>query len=77
MHDYNLISKHHIPPIQTRKVLHDFLPTWVTDHMPICLHLDLPTSLTSTPKTCSQSFSPRTLYHSKRLEDVETKEAFA
>ena len=43
---------------------------------PIYLHLDLPTSLTSTLKPFSQSSPPRTLYHSKRRKDKETKEAF-
>ena len=52
------------------------LPACVTDHMPIHLHLDLPTSPTSTLTTYSQSSPPRTLYHSKRLKDKDTKEAF-
>jgi len=74
--DYNLIAKHHVPLIQTCEVLRDSLPTCVTDHMPIHLHLDLPTSPTSTLKPSSQSTPLRTLYHSKRLKDKETKEAF-
>jgi len=36
----------------------------------------LVTSPTSTPKTHSQPPPPRPLYHSKRLKDPETKEAF-
>ena len=52
------------------------LPACVTDHMPIHLHLDLPTTPTPTLKPTSQSSPPRTLYHSKRLKDKDTKEAF-
>jgi len=63
--------------IQKCEVLTDSLPTCITDHMPILLHLDLPTSPSPTPKPPSQSSPPRTLYHSKRLKDTETKEAFA
>ena len=44
--DYNLIAKHHVPLIQKCEVLRDSLPACVTDHMPIHLHLDLPTSPT-------------------------------
>jgi len=46
--------------------------------MPIHLHLDLPTSPTSTLKPYSQSSPPRTLYHSEHLKDSasETKQAF-
>jgi len=44
--------------------------------MPIHLHLDLPTTPTPTLKHISQSSPPRTLYHSKRLKDKDTKEAF-
>jgi len=44
--------------------------------MPIQLHLDLPTSPTLTLKPSSQSSPPRTLYHSKRPKDQDTKEAF-
>jgi len=41
--------------------------------MPIHLHLDL---TTPTLKHISQSSPPRTLYHSKRLKDKDTKEVF-
>jgi len=75
--DYNLIAKHHVPLIQKCEVLRDSLPACVTDHMPIHLHLDLPTSPTPTLKPSSQSSPPRTLYHSKRLKDKDTREAFA
>jgi len=44
--------------------------------MPIHLHLDLPTTPTATVKPTSQSSPQRTLYHSKRLKDKDTKEAF-
>jgi len=44
--------------------------------MPIHLHLDLPTSPTPTLKPSSQSSPSRTLYHSKRFKDKDTKEAF-
>ena len=74
--DYNLIAKHHVPLIQKCEVLRDSLPAGVTDHMPIHLHLDLPTTPTPTLKPTSQSSPPRTLYHSKRLKDKDTKEAF-
>jgi len=74
--DYNLIAKHHVPLIQKCEVLRDSLPACVTDHMPIHLHLDLPTLPTPTLKPSSQSSPPRTLYHSKRLKDKDTKEAF-
>ena len=74
--DYNLIAKHHVPLIQKCEVLRDSLPAGVTDHMPIHLHLDLPTTPTPALKPTSQSSPPRTLYHSKRLKDKDTKEAF-
>ena len=76
--DYNLIAKHHVRLIQKCEVLcnSQALPACVSDHIPIHLHLDLPTSPTCTLKTSSQSSPPRTLYHSKRLKDKETKEAF-
>jgi len=74
--DYDLIAKHHVPLIQKCEVLRDSLPSCVTDHIPIHLHLDLPTSPTPTLKPSSQSSPPRTRYHSKRLKDKDTKEAF-
>jgi len=74
--DYNLIAKHDVPLIQKCEVLCDSLPTCVTDHIPVHLHLDLPTSPTPTLKPSSQSSPPRNLYHSKRLKDKDTKEAF-
>jgi len=46
--------------------------TCITDHMPIYLHLDLPTTPTPTLKSTSQLSPPRT----KRLKDKDTKEAF-
>jgi len=73
---YNLIAKHNVPLIQKCEVLCDSLPACVIDHMPIHLHLDLPTSPTSTLKPSSQSSPPRTLYHSKHLKDKDTKKAF-
>jgi len=74
--DYNLITKQYVPLIQKCEVLRDSLPAVVTDHMPIHLHLDLPTSPTPTLKPSSQSSPPRTMYHSKHLKDKDTKEAF-
>jgi len=59
--DYNLIAKHHVPLIQKCEVLRDSLPAGVTDHMPIHLHLALPTSPTPPLKPSSQSSPPRTL----------------
>jgi len=66
---HNLMAKYHVPLIQTCEVLRDFLPTCVSDHhdMPMHIHLDLPTSPTSALKPSSQSSPPHTLYHSKRL----------
>jgi len=74
--DYNLIAKHHVTLIQKCEVLRDSLPAGVTDHMPIHLHLALPTSPTPPLKPSSHSSPPRTLYHSKRLKDKETKDSF-
>ena len=48
----------------------------VTDHMPIYLHLDLPTSSNPVPPLPSHSSPVRTLYHFKRLKDQQTKDAY-
>jgi len=44
--------------------------------MPIHLHLDLPTSSNPAPPLPPQTSPARTLYHSKRLKDPKTKDAF-
>jgi len=74
--DYNLIAKRHAPLIRTCQVLQHVLPASVTDHMPIHLHLDLPTSSNPVPPIPPHTSPARTLYHSKRLKDPETKDAF-
>jgi len=51
--DYNLIVKHHVPLIQKCEVLSVSLPAGVTDHMPLHLHLALPTSPTPPLKPSS------------------------
>jgi len=74
--DYNLIAKRHTALICTCKVLQHVLPASVTDHMPIHLHLDLPTSSNPIPPIPPHTSPARTLYHSKRLKDPQTKDAF-
>ena len=44
--------------------------------MPIHLHLDLPTSSNPVPPIPPHTSPTRTLYHSKRLKDPQTKDAF-
>jgi hypothetical protein len=74
--DYNLIAKCHAPLIRTCQVLQNVLPASVTDHMPIYLHLDLPTSSNPVPPLPPHTSPARTLYHSKRLKDPQTKDAY-
>jgi len=74
--DYNLIAKRHAPLIRTCQVLQNFLPASVTDHMHIHLHLDLPTSSNPVPPIPPHASPARALYHSKRLKDPQTKDAF-
>jgi len=74
--DYNLIAKRHAPLIRTCQVLQNVLPASVTDHMPIHLHLDLTTSSNPVPPIPPHTSPARTLYHSKRLKDPQTKDAF-
>jgi len=74
--NYNLIAKRHAPLICTCQVLQNILPVSVTDHMPIHLHLDLPTSSNPVPPLPPHTCPARTLYHSKRLRDPQTKDAF-
>jgi len=74
--DYNLIAKRHAPLILTCQVLQNVLPASVTDHMPIHLHLDLPTSSNPVPPIPPHTSPACTLYHSKRLKDPQTKNAF-
>jgi len=52
------------------------LPALVTDHMPIHLHLDLTTSSNLVPPLPPYTTPARTLYHSKRLKDLQTKDAY-
>jgi len=44
--------------------------------MPIHLHLHLPTSFNPVPPIPPRTSPARTLYHSKRLKDPQTKDAF-
>jgi len=74
--DYNLIAKRHAPLIRMCQVLLNVLSSSVTDHMPIHLHLDLPTSSNLVPPLPPHTSPARTLYHSKRLKDPQTKNAF-
>jgi len=74
--DYYLIAKRHAPLIGTCQVLQNVLPVSVTDHMPIHLHLDLPTSSNPVPPLPLQTSPARTLYHSKRLKDPQTEDTF-
>jgi len=74
--DYNLIAKRHAPFIRTCQVLLNVLPASVTDHMHIPLHLDLHTSSNPVPPIPPHTSPARTLYHSKRLKDPQTKDAF-
>ena len=69
-------KKRHAPLIRSCQVLQHVLPSSVTDHMPIHLHLDLPTSSNPVPPTPPHTSPARTLYHSKRLKDPQTKNAF-
>jgi len=45
-------------------------------HMPVRLHLDLPTSPSQVPPLPPHSSPARTLFHSKRLKDPQTKDAY-
>jgi len=74
--DYNLIAKRHGSLIRTCQVLQKVLPPSVTDHMPIHLQLDLPTSSNPVPPLPPHSSPARTLYHSKRLKDPQTKDTY-
>ena len=74
--DYNLMAIRHAPLIRTCQVLQNVLPASVTDHMPIYLHLDLPTSSIPVPPLPPHNSPACTLYHSKRLKDPQTKDAF-
>jgi len=74
--DYNLITKRHAPLIRTCQVLQNVLLVSVTNHMPIHLHQDLPTSSNPVPPLPPHTSPARTLYHSKRLKDPQTKDAF-
>jgi len=74
--DYNLMAKRHAPLIRTCQVLQNVLPASDTDHMPIHLHLDLPTSSNLVPPLPPHTSPARTLYHSKRLKDLQTKDAY-
>jgi len=74
--DYNLIAKRHAPLIRTCQVLLNVLPASVTDHMHIHIHLDMPTSSSPVPPIPPHTSPARTLYHSKRLKDPQTKNAF-
>jgi len=67
--DYNLIAKRHASLIRTCQVLLNVLPASVTDHMPMHMHLDMPTSSNLVPPTPPHTSPARTLYHSKRLKD--------
>jgi len=74
--DYNLIAKRHAPLIRTCQVFQDVLPASITDHMSIHLHLDLLTSSNPVPPLPPHTSPARTLYHSKRLKDPQTKDAY-
>jgi len=74
--DYNLIAKHHALRIRTCRVLQNALPGSVTDHKPIHLCLNLPTSPNPVPAPPSHTSAPSILYHSKRLKDPQTKNAY-
>jgi len=73
--DYNIIAKRHAPLIRTCQVLQNVLPASITDHMPFHLHLDVPTSSNQVPPLPPYTSPARTLYHSKRLKDPQTKDA--
>jgi len=64
--DYNPVAKRHALLIRTCQGLQDVLPASVTVHMPIHLHLDLPTSSNPVPPIPPHTSPVRTLYHSKR-----------
>ena len=74
--DYNLIGKHHVSLVQSCDTLPTTLPPADTDHFPIHLHLLLNTSPAPVPDAPSQKIPPRTLFHSKKLKDPNTKDTF-
>ena len=74
--DYNLIAKRHAPLIRTCQVLQNVLPASVTGHMQIKIHLDLPTSSNPVSPLPPHTSPVCTLYHSKRLKDPQTKDAY-
>ena len=74
--NYNLIAKRHAPLIRTCQVLLNVLPASVTDHMSIHLHLDMPTSSNRISQIPPHTSPARTLYHTKRWKDLQTKNAF-
>jgi len=67
---------HLAPLIRTCQVLHNVLPASVTEQMQIQIHLDLPTSSNPVPPIPPHTSPARTLHHSKRLKDPQTKDAF-
>jgi len=71
--NYILIATRHTPLIRTCQVLQNVLPASATDHMPIHLHLDLPTSSNPVPPIPPHISPARNLYLSKRLKDPQTK----
>jgi len=73
--DYNLIAIRHEPLICTCQILQNVLPASVTDQRHIQLHPDLPTSSNPVPPLPLHRSPARTLYHSKRLKDPQTKDA--
>jgi len=74
--DYNLIAKRHEPLIRTCQVIQNVLPASVTNHMHIYLELDMPTSFNQVPPIPPHTSPVRTLYHSKRLKYLQSKDAF-